>query len=175
MIPLCDSFKGEKILLRKMKASDAEIWATWFNDLEVLRYSRHRSLETNPEKQLNIMNDIHSNPSKVQFICELNEEPVGVISLIFYDSSESAEISIIIGEKNYWGRGIASDSIKTIISYCKKFHRVNKFFAGCDSRNIGSVKVFQKCGFKIKQIDRKTIKYPDEATLYDKTIMVFTS
>ena len=175
MLPFCDNFKGEKVLLRKIKSSDAEVWASWFNDSEVLKYSRHRSLRTSPEKQLIIMKNIHEDPSKVQFICEFRKRPVGVISLIFYDNIDAAEISVIIGEKSSWGMGIASDSIKTIIDYCKKFHKVNKFFAGCDNRNIGSVKAFQKCGFKIKEIEKNSIKYPDEETLYDKTLMVFTS
>ena len=173
MVPFCNSFKGEKVLLRKMEESDAEAWASWFNDIEVLRYSRHRSLKTSPEKQIVIMDSIHRDPSKVQFICELNKVPVGVISVIFYDHIDSAEISVIIGEKNCWGMGVASDSIRTIIDYCKKFHKVNNFFAGCDSRNIGSVKAFEKCGFKIEKVEENFIKYPDEDTLYDKTVMIF--
>ena len=171
MLPFCDSFKGEKILLRKMEESDVEIWSSWFNDSAVLKYSRHRSLKTSPKKQLAIMNSIHTDPSKVQFICELNGVPVGVISLIFSDFIRSAEISVIIGEKKSWGKGIASDAIKTIMIYCEKFHGVNNFYAGCDHRNVGSIKAFQKCGFQIEKIEKKTIKYPDDSALYDKAMM----
>ena len=59
-----------------------------------------------------------------------------------------ADISLLIGDKNYWGKGIATEAIRLISNFAFKVINLRKVKAGCYASNIGSAKAFEKAGFK---------------------------
>jgi len=74
---------------------------------------------------------------------------IGTVSLVRIDwIARKSEIGYMIGNKNFWGRGIASEVIKLISEY--GFNRLNlhKIEAGVVDGNIGSIKALEKNGFK---------------------------
>lgn len=170
MLPRVEKIVSEKIFLRQMKKEDVPIWCKWFNDQKILEFSVHRGKVVSQQEQMLFFDDLKEDPKKVQFmICEGQQGlPIGVISLSFFPSEGSADISIIVGEKNYWGKGVASSSIKEIVSYGIDHHDITTFYAGCDKRNIGSRRAFEKNGFVVFDHLPSSIKYVDEEKLYDK-------
>lgn len=58
------------------------------------------------------------------------------------------DMPIVIGDKNYRGQGIGLKVIKTLVERAKKlgFHKI--YVAEIYSYNIGSIKAFEKAGFK---------------------------
>jgi len=60
---------------------------------------------------------------------------------------KSAEIGIMIGDKNEWGKGYASEAIVAVKEYAFKNLSLIKLTAGCYAENIGSLRAFIKAGF----------------------------
>ena len=58
-----------------------------------------------------------------------------------------ADIGIMIGEKDHWGRGIAKEAIRLVIDYSFNYLSLRKLTSGCASTNIPMIKVFEKLGF----------------------------
>ena len=63
----------------------------------------------------------------------------------------------MIGEKSYWGKGIATLSIKLAKEYSKKKLHLRKLTSGTPIKNIGMIKAFKKNGFKMEGIRKKQL------------------
>ena len=61
-----------------------------------------------------------------------------------------ADISLLIGDKNWWGKGIATQAIDLISSFAITTLNLNKLMAGAYKDNKGSIRAFQKCGYQIE-------------------------
>jgi RimJ/RimL family protein N-acetyltransferase len=60
---------------------------------------------------------------------------------------DTAEIGYLIGNKDYWGKGIASEAIRQIIKLSIYKYGLAKITAGVYEGNIASERVLRKCGF----------------------------
>jgi ribosomal-protein-alanine N-acetyltransferase len=80
------------------------------------------------------------------------------------------EIGYFIDEK-YWGQGIATKALKLIErGYLKKLH-ISRMQLVIDPRNLASIKVAEKCGYKKEGLMKKAIKLNNkkvDAYLYAK-------
>lgn len=70
---------------------------------------------------------------------------IGNISLYQEDSrSKSVTIWII---KEYWNNGYGTEALSGIVDEVKKTN-LGSLYATCDSRNIGAVRMLEKCNFE---------------------------
>jgi ribosomal-protein-alanine N-acetyltransferase len=63
-----------------------------------------------------------------------------------------AELGILIGERDAWGRGYASEAIAAVASYGFSELKLGKITAGCYGSNRGSRTAFVKAGFAIEGV-----------------------
>jgi ribosomal-protein-alanine N-acetyltransferase len=61
-----------------------------------------------------------------------------------------ADTAVIIGEKEMWGRGIASRAIRLASDYAFGELKLLKLTAGMLASNVGSIRAFENAGFKIE-------------------------
>ena len=66
-----------------------------------------------------------------------------------------ADIGVLIGEKDCWGEGYATEAIALIKEYAFNVLGLHKLTAGSIGLNEGSVKAFQKNNFKIEGVRKK--------------------
>jgi len=59
----------------------------------------------------------------------------------------SAEIGYLIGEKNLWGKGYATEAISAVCLAALRDLQIGTVTAGAYSNNMASIAVLQKCGF----------------------------
>ena len=57
------------------------------------------------------------------------------------------DISLLIGEKDCWVKGYASEAIALITSFAFNVLNLHKLRAGCYSNNLGSARAFEKVGY----------------------------
>lgn len=145
---------GEKIYLRSLLPEDAEgNYRKWFNDKEVTKYMVNGTF---PMTHNNIAEWIkHSNESKndlILAICDKNSEKhIGNIGIHRIDwISRSGEYGIIIGEKDYWGKGCASEASKLIINYVFGYFDLHKIWLGVFSEHHAAIALYKKLGFNIE-------------------------
>lgn len=150
---------GEKTRLRALEKEDlTNIWK-WVNDEEVMRFMSNpgntQSLTETEQwfaKQQQAthrdgLNGIESHSK--QFIIETVEGvPIGSI---FYSGltlkHQHAEIGILIGEKEYWGRGYGTDAMITLLDHLFNELGLHRVHLGLESSNTRALKCYEKCGF----------------------------
>lgn len=67
-----------------------------------------------------------------------------------------ADIGILIGEKKYWGKGVATDSVYAVSKYLFEILGMRKLTAGLMQINLAMQRVFEKLGFQVEGKLRKT-------------------
>jgi ribosomal-protein-alanine N-acetyltransferase len=150
---------GEKIKL--VKFTDRFITAKyieWLNNHDINRYLCTGRLPisqievSNRNNNNNIMFAIMSSLFVSNDACmkdELYSNFIGTISLNSIDwITRKGEIGYMIGDKDYWGHGIATEAVKLISDYALNRLNLHKVEAGVVETNIGSIRVLIKNGFK---------------------------
>lgn len=72
-----------------------------------------------------------------------------------------ADISYFIGDKNYWGKGLATEAIKSLLKFGFEVINLNKIQAGVFASNIGSIKALEKAGLILEGNFRKQLYTED--------------
>jgi hypothetical protein len=112
------------------------------------------------------------------FILQLNKKKNCLLLGIFYKKKKihignikvdninkfhsKAEIGILIGEKKYWNRGLATEAIVAVSRLCFNRFNISNLFAGCYDNNKGSYKAFIKAGWKKNCIIKNFWKYKNK-------------
>ncbi len=146
--------KGERIYLREVRMSDVnQNYYTWLNSPETNQYLESRYV---PQSLENISNYVKSRDGKIDevffAICwKNNQKHIGNIKLGPVNwIHRRADIGLLIGDKEYRGRGVATEAIQLVVEYAFNILNLHKITAGSHCTNIGSVKAFQKAGFVIE-------------------------
>ena len=156
-----DYLVGEKIQLTKFtERFRTAKYVSWLNDQSVNRYLCTGRIPITAEELGNrndycnimfaMMSSLEYDEEAGHFV-QLEEFPhyIGTISLNAIDwISRNGEIGYMIGDKRYWGAGIASEAVQLVSDYALHRLNLNKVEAGVVAGNIGSVKVLEKNGFK---------------------------
>ncbi|MCB2297184.1 GNAT family N-acetyltransferase [Clostridium tagluense] len=160
---------GENMYLRALSEQDIfNNYKYWFNDDEVCRGNSHHRFPKNEEslKKYIVESNIEINRI-VLAIIEKNEEiHIGNVSLqnINY-FNRSAEFAVIIGEKEYWGKGYGKEATALIINHGFNTLNLNRIYCGTYSNNVGMQQIAFSLGFKQeglrREADYKEGKYID--------------
>lgn len=130
-----------------------QAYVNWLNDPEIVEFSeqRHQShtLESCTEyfNQQQAGNDLFL---AIEAFEDSNQKHVGNIGVAIDKANRYADISILIGEKNFWGKGIAFEAIKGVIAYLRQEENIYQISCGTMSCNTGMIKVMEKLGMKPK-------------------------
>jgi len=153
---LLKSFRvtGQKIFLRPLTAEDGnQRYCSWMNDPEVTRYTESRYSHKTVTGLKRYIADANRGTSNFFFaiVEKATGRHVGNIKIEsavnpFWDH-RVAEIGLIIGEKNCWGKGYATEAIRLMTRFCFNVLKLRKVTAQCYSINIGSAKAFRAAGY----------------------------
>ena len=85
-----------------------------------------------------------------------NDRHIGNIGLHnIHQIFRSAEIGILIGEKDVWGQGYGTDAIRLLTYHAFNRLNLNRLASGAVSKNIGSIRAFEKAGFSREGVSRQ--------------------
>ena len=154
------NIEGERIYLRPLKEEDAsEDYCSWINNMEVNKYID--SKETTIEELKKYINKRWYDPNCLFLGIFLKNKDIhiGNIKLEPIDyEKRKATLGILIGEKEYWNKGYATETLKTLTSYAFNNLRLNEINLGVYKENIGAIKAYEKTGFKIYEENERTYK-----------------
>ena len=146
--------EGVRIYLREVKLSDVnEDYYKWMNDSDVNQYLETRFIPQSLEniKQYVLSMDGKSDEIFLAICSKENNKHIGNIKvgpINWYH--RFADISLLIGDKDYWGKGYATEAIKLMSDFAFKILNLHKLKAGCYADNLGSKKAFEKAGYKFE-------------------------
>lgn len=154
---------GKNIQLRKITLEDAnENYLQWMQDEQVNQFLESRFQVWSIKKIGNYIKKINESQDSIflAIIAKKTGEHIGNIKIgPISQVHKFAELGIIIGAKKYWGKGLATETIKKVADYCFESLGLHKVTAGAYIDNIGSIKAFKKNGFKLEGIRKKHFLY----------------
>lgn len=152
--------KGLDVDLVPQSGDHLDLYANWVNDEDVRRLSRNMIpvIKENIKKWIE-PSDVHPKETIYFEICYKKEKrPIGNVGFNFVNwVQRKAEIGLTIGEKNLWGKGLATEAVKLILNYGFGELNLRKITAGIFEPNIGSVKAAEKAGFKREAVLKNEI------------------
>ncbi|MFM1651774.1 GNAT family N-acetyltransferase [Brevibacillus sp. B_LB10_24] len=145
-------FESSRVWFRKMTADDAELYHRWRNDLEVMR-STSPALDIYHFEATRdfVQHVILGSDSAKSYIIHAREsdQPIGITSLVNIDyKNRNAECIIDIGEKEYWGRGYGTESLRLLLDYAFRELNLHRVSLRVFSFNQNAIKLYEKIGFK---------------------------
>lgn len=78
------------------------------------------------------------------------------IEPIDYDNRK-AEIGIMIGDKNFWGKGYGTEAMRIAVKFCFQDLNLNRVSLGVIADNIQAMKAYKKVGFVHEGVLREDI------------------
>ena len=139
------------IFLRKLSLEDnLDAYLSWINDKDTTAYLRKRK-----KQSINDLKDyIHHNLNSSNYLCGIFQKSNGlhVGNVLLSDIDEDnkhCDIGIFVG-KDFWGEGIGTSAVALMTDYAFNVLKMHKVIAGAVKENIGSSKLFEKSGLKIK-------------------------
>jgi len=153
--------EGAHFYLRPLEESDLnQTYVQWLNDPEVNRWNSHAVFPNTWKK----MRDYFASTQDTTLVVVLaivakdRERHIGNISLQRISwTDRNAEWAILIGEKDYWGKGIATEAGVLLVEY--GFDRLNlhRIYLGTNAENIGMQRSAEKMGFKREGVRRQAM------------------
>lgn len=143
--------QSEHIYLRKVVPDDVnEAYCRWMNESATNRFLESRfyphSIKTLSEYIIDKQGDNLN--AFFAIILKDGDRHIGNIKLGPVDSNHRlADIGILIGEKDCWGKGYALEAINLVVDYAFNALNLHKVTAGCYAPNKGAIRAFEKAGF----------------------------
>ena len=138
-------------------ADVSDRYCEWLNDPEVTKYTEQRFYRHTKES---ISQYIKDQPDNVFFWAILiGKEHVGNIKLDVNRIHRRGEISLLIGEKKYWGKGYGTEAVELVVEFAFSELGLHKLTAGCYETNIASRRIFEKNGFVMEGIIKEGYFY----------------
>lgn len=146
------------VLLRKLKLSDRKHFAKWWNDKDLRKLTSGRLGPISDKKIDKYFSAIINNKNDYHFMIILDRKAIGHINLS-KRKNNWYETQIIIGEKEYWGRGYGTKAIKLLFNKAKRLG-ISKIYLEVRPENLRAIRAYEKCGFrKIRLIKHLKNRY----------------
>jgi ribosomal-protein-alanine N-acetyltransferase len=144
---------GQNIYLRELRESDLDgPWYSWFNDSEVTTFQNKGVFPNTREKQKAYYNSLLTgNNTDVVFaiIEESSNKHIGNVGLHKIDwIHRSAELGIVIGDKDAWGKKYGKEAWKLVSGYGIQVLNLHRIYAQIMEGNVASCKSAEAAGFK---------------------------
>jgi RimJ/RimL family protein N-acetyltransferase len=163
---------GDLVKLRAMEPSDAEALWRWNHDPEVMRWMD----EGYPQSLARVQKSMEERPRNdygdVLFGVEglSDAKLIGLVRLHGAEPETGiAELDVYLGEKEYWGKGFATDAVRTVCRYGFEKMRLHKITLTVVTENEAAHHIYQKVGFadegRLRQVFRRDVQWLDKFTM----------
>jgi [ribosomal protein S5]-alanine N-acetyltransferase len=154
---------GRQVYVRRITVADCNArYVRWMNAPSINQFLESRFTVWTIKNLREYIKKINQNKDSIflAIIAKDTNKHIGNIKIgpINWDHL-FAELGIVIGDKAYWGRGLATETIRLATEYCFKTLGLHKVTAGAYANNIGSLKAFYKAGFKTEGVRPRHFKY----------------
>lgn len=141
-----------KLNIKILRENDVnQSYVDWYSDKDVTRYSNNQYLSFTLDGQRSYVINCFNNSDIDLYGIFDDKLHIGNISISGLNSHHKrAEIAYVVGNKEYWGKGVGHFAVSSIIKIAKNSYKLNKIFAGLVEENFGSRKILEKNGFVLE-------------------------
>lgn len=139
----------------------------WYNNPDIAHFIHVNRNEDNPHEYTldDVIKELHPHTNVHRYSILDSDLPIGELSitrdffLLMKKDENSAWISILIGDQNYWGKGISKFAMKFLENTCKDmgFSRIE---LGVFENNVKAINLYNSLGYKeFTRIEHFTYSY----------------
>ena len=151
--------ESSRLLIRELDIGDVSLtYQNWLSDPSVNQYMETRFERHTIERITDfVMEQKRRNDSYLFGIFKREDEQhIGNVKLGPINAIHStAQISYFIGDRASWGNGFATEAITAVLDWGFGVLELKRIEAGCNERNLASLRVLLKCGFEVEGFLRK--------------------
>ncbi|MDA8747502.1 GNAT family N-acetyltransferase [Litoreibacter sp.] len=151
------SIKTDRLLLRPAINGDLEQLHAVFSNAQAMRYWS-RLPHSDISETARFIDGMITIPFEQgeDFVVEFNDMIIGKVG--FW---KLPEIGYIF-HPDYWGMGLATEAISALIEYGFQKRRIQAIVADVDPRNLSSIRLLEKHGFRETHRAANTVKIGEE-------------
>lgn len=143
---------GEMVNLRALEPTDIDNCMQWINDREVTRHLLIGAWPVSRKAEEEWLNRaaMGTDPRNRVLAIETKDGVyLGNIGLHEIDYVAGvAEVGIVIGRKDYWGKGYGTDAMRTLLKHAFTNQRLRKVTLRVFGSNVRAQKSYRKVGFQ---------------------------
>lgn len=141
---------GEKCYLSPISMQDVEHYTEWMNDYQITLNLGLADSIINSEKEKTILERLSSGKDYVFAMIDRETNKlignVGIHDVNFIDGY--AEAGILIGDRNFWGRGYGQDALKLALDFAFNILNLYSVHLRVLSFNQRGISAYKKVGFQ---------------------------
>ena len=141
------------VRIRPLKEQDAYTSVKWRNDPEVFKFTGNiYNHEITIDNELEWIRKVTANPT--DYRCAILVDEVYVGNIYLTDIKEgTAHFHIFIGDKSYWGKGVAKRASLLILEYAFNVLNIKEVLLRVRNVNTSAYNLYLRLGFKDVKID----------------------
>ncbi len=156
--------KGEKVILREKRVEDAPEDYAWRVDEELARLDATRPLRMSYDEFKRYSQEEMGYPSpRSKRLAIDTHDGTHIGNIMYYDIDlrrKEAELGIMIGDRDYWGKGYGTDSVNSLVDHIFTATQITRIYLHTLEWNERARKSFAKSGFKeLKNVRRSGMDF----------------
>lgn len=146
-----------EVRIRPLQEVDVYTSVRWRNDPEVFKYTGNvYQHEIKLDNELQWIRKVMNNPNDYRCAILADGKYVGNIYLTDIADGK-AHYHIFIGDKEYWGKGIASQASRLILTYAFDTLHLQEVLLRVRKANQRAFHLYEKLGFKAIDTDEEWV------------------
>jgi len=144
----------ERFIIRELTKGDASHdYLSWFSQKEIKNYIQNVPKSMTEIEHYIELDQNNSNTLLLGVFARKNNNHIGNIRYSYaYNGFDDVDMGIIIGDKNWRGKGVAQEVIVSTAKYLLKNKQTKKIILGVQKSNASAIKAYEKIGFVTKSI-----------------------
>lgn len=137
-----------KVEIRPLREDDAYVSYKWRNDSSVFKYTCNTyDHEITLESELAWIQRVMNNPD--DYRCAIEVEGIYVGNIYLTDiANKEANYHIFIGDRNYWGKGVAKKASQLLVKYGFETLHLERINLQMRPKNLAAYHLYLNLGFK---------------------------
>ncbi len=159
-----EEFESDLLILRKLNLRDApEIFSNYASNPEILDYvswKPHKTVEDTGQFLVSA-NKAWEAGTDFSFSIRLRTRNTLVGSIGMVNQSNSVSVGYILAKK-HWGKGYATEAVRTLLQWLKHQDEVFKIWALTDRENEASGRVLEKAGMRHEGVIKSWVQFTNQ-------------
>ena len=144
--------RGEFIVLREKRLSDARDDFGWRTDADLARFDAARPFAASFDDYVALFKDELAYPSPYRRTLAIEDADGRHIGNVMYYNIDTirreAEIGITIGERSCWSHGYGADAVRTLVQHILRVTGFRRVYLKTLDWNVRAQKAFESAGFR---------------------------
>ena len=150
LLALRSCLAGARVLVRPFTAGDISgTYLAWLRDPAVVRFSNQRFRVHTLESCQAYLASFMDSTNHFMAICDQKSGAMlGTMTVYRSVPHGTADIGIMVGERQVWGQGIGAEAFCLVLSALRTSRAIRKVTAGTLAANKGMVRIMEKAGMQ---------------------------